>query len=1086
MGVGGRVKQSMDWYIDVREEGDSWKVTVANTVGSIVFAGTAITGEAALMEASAAIAAVGGVSGGTGGLTVFYAGQELILNSSTFLAQNTSQGMLDILNSDIFNAVSYYLVNHSYTGPMIAGFKEFYNDYIIDPDTLFPIFTSWLIEDYEHFTSLALEYYDIIESGIESFEDFSFETFLTGLFSEPEEQFDNGLILDDTSGTWQTYDFIEGSSFGQTIALDGEYHYITGGTSGVDTVSYSGVVAPKGLDINLISKETRYEGEAGVKDFLGVSVGHIIGSDLNDTITGNDNNNVLKGGLGADTIYGGSGNDILFTRSNSSAVSAEADYVDAGAGNDAIYGDGYDTLIGGAGNDYIESKGNSSLNGGAGVDFYKARTGDVITDSDGGQVNGISFVYGSEGKLLWRDGAGVNPFVFKGADLYIYTGVIVEQAYANNFFVIKNFLSQNDGSWGFTIPTEYLHTTNDLILSTSDTPAPTGEINPEDSITPLSNPTSGHPNENPNASNPTLMTFDTNEVERGYTAHQNYFAATKGYDTKYGGTEQDTYEWGSGFHNDVIIDAGGSSDRVVLSNLNESDVTIIRSGDDIRITVTATGEKLTLENAYISGNEIETLEFADGSTLSLALSASGHSNAIEFIESTGAVDDVIVALGGDDTIHAWEGDDSIDGGAGDDVIWSRSGQNTVDGGAGNDVITFELSYTSHNEVYGGMGNDLIQTSRGVDTLRGGLGDDTIEGYLGDDTYIWAAGDGNDVYEESSFSGGGIDTVWFTGGIIASDVTVYGTVGNSVHINYIPTGETITLQGQFIDGDKIIENLTFDDGSIINLSAISEWRGDEANNDIDGTSGSDTIIGNAGDDTLGGYKGDDTYVWQSGDGNDLIRETNTNISGTDTLSFTGGITLADLDIYGTTGSDVNITYIPTGETITIDNQLSSNSRYHIESLSFDDGSVHNFSGFEVRGASDNDSLYGGNYDDTLVGNEGDDRLSSGVGNDVIIGGAGDDWLLGYRGDDTYVWAAGDGNDLIQENNVHLSGANDILLLTGGIVAADVTFSQVSNDLLITHAPTGEVITIDNQYSSNSRYDVEILQFDDGTSIDLLGI
>jgi len=149
-------------------------------------------------------------------------------------------------------------------------------------------------------------------------------------------------------------------------------------------------------------------------------------------------------------------------------------------------------------------------------------------------------------------------------------------------------------------------------------------------------------------------------------------------------------------------------------------------------------------------------------------------------------------------------------------------------------------------------------------------------------------------------------------------------------------------------------------------------------------------------------------------------------------------------------------------------------------------VHSLSGFEVRGASDNDSLYGGNYDDTLVGNEGDDRLSSGVGNDVIIGGVGDDLLLGYRGDDTYVWQSGDGNDLIQESNVHLSGANDILLLTGGIVAADVTFSQVSNDLLITHAPTGEVITIDNQYSSNSRYDVEILQFDDGTSIDLLGI
>lgn len=863
----------------------------------------------------------------------------------------------------------------------------------------------------------------------------------------------------------------------------------------------------------------------------------VLGGSGGDVITGGDGDDILIGGLGNDTIEasedddtidGGNGedwidytvldsyldNDVSVNLTlNNSTISylldddhqdifnvehiktgggddlivgdSNANEINAGDGDDKIYGEGgNDTLIGGTGNDYIESGGDSALFGGAGLDFYEdVQAGDVIMDADGGRINGISFVYGSEGKLLWRDGAGVNPFVFKGADLHVYTNVIVEQAPADKFFVIKDFLSQNDGRWGFSIPTEFLHTENDLILSANGTPTPSGDVNPEDSNTPLSTPTSGHPNEQPDATHPTLLTFDTNQVERGYTAHQNYFAVTKGYDTKYGGTEQDTYEWGSGFHDDVIVDAGGLNDRVVLSNLNASDVSIVRVSDDIHITVTATGEKLTIENAYIAENAVETLEFADGSTLSLALSISGHSNATENIESTGTVDDVIVALAGDDTIYAWHGDDSIDAGAGNDLINTQDGNDTINGGDDNDTIT---SGVGNDSIDGGVGSDSIYASIGEDTLRGGTGDDTLEGYLGGDTYIWAAGDGNDIFEESGFSGGGIDTVWLTGGIIASDVTVYGTVGNDVHISHISTGEVITLQGQFADSDKIIENLTFDDGSIINLSAISEWRGDETNNDIDGTSGGDTIIGHAGNDTLGGYRGDDTYIWQSGDGNDLIQETNVHNSGTDTLALTGGITLADLDIYGTTGSDVNITYIPTGETITIDNQLSSNSRYHIESLTFDDGSVHSFSGFEVRGASGNDSLYGGNYNDTLTGNEGDDRLSSGVGNDVIIGGAGNDLLLGYRGDDTYVWAAGDGNDLIQESNIHLSGANDILLLTGGITQADVTFSQVSNDLLITHTPTGEVITIDNQYSSNSRYDIETLQFDDGTTLDLLGV
>jgi len=105
--------------------------------------------------------------------------------------------------------------------------------------------------------------------------------------------------------------------------------------------------------------------------------------------------------------------------------------------------------------------------------------------------------------------------------------------------------------------------------------------------------------------------------------------------------------------------------------------------------------------------------------------------------------------------------------------------------------------------------------------------------------------------------------------------------------------------------------------------------------------------------------------------------------------------------------------------------------------------------------------------------------------LSMGGLGDDSLEGYQGNDTYVWASGDGNDTINERN-YAGSSDDVILLTGGIVATDVTFEQVSSNLEITHTPSGEVITIYKQYSSDSDYHVETLLFDNGSTVDLLGI
>jgi Ca2+-binding RTX toxin-like protein len=72
--------------------------------------------------------------------------------------------------------------------------------------------------------------------------------------------------------------------------------------------------------------------------------------------------------------------------------------------------------------------------------------------------------------------------------------------------------------------------------------------------------------------------------------------------------------------------------------------------------------------------------------------------------STGG--EVIVALGGADTINNF---------AGNDIVCAGNGGDTVNAGNGND------------KVFGGAGNDVLNGETGVDQLDGGGGADTLDG-----------------------------------------------------------------------------------------------------------------------------------------------------------------------------------------------------------------------------------------------------------------------------------------------------------------------------------------------------------------------
>lgn len=69
--------------------------------------------------------------------------------------------------------------------------------------------------------------------------------------------------------------------------------------------------------------------------------------------------------------------------------------------------------------------------------------------------------------------------------------------------------------------------------------------------------------------------------------------------------------------------------------------------------------------------------------------------------------------------------------------------------------------------------------------------------------------------------------------------------------------------------------------------------------------------------------------------------------------------------------------------------------------------------EITGATLKDVIYGLKGDDMLNGMGGNDKLFGDTGNDHLNGGTGNDALSGGLGVDTFVFAAGDGQDVITD-------------------------------------------------------------------------
>jgi Ca2+-binding RTX toxin-like protein len=536
-----------------------------------------------------------------------------------------------------------------------------------------------------------------------------------------------------------------------------------------------------------------------------------------------------------------------------------------------------------------------------------------------------------------------------------------------------------------------------------------------------------------------------------------------GNDYMLGSSGGDIYVWGSGGGNDTIYDNGevgwdNGKDVIQLTNLNAADVSYsIDNFNDLTIKANATNETVFIQyefNTGVGANFVETLKFADGSTMDLALQGFNFTAPLNGF---------------------------------------------VYGGYGNDTLN---GSTGAETLFGNKGDDLLQGNNGNDTLDGGVGNNLLQGGAGNDRYVENLVTGTDVIIESS----GTDTVAFGAGITSSNISFFQP-GNSNDLYVsMSDGGVLVIRNQFAAGGAI-ETFSFSGGSSLTAAQVSSMTthpaAPPAGITVTGGAGNDNMVGDLGSDLLLGQGGNDTYIINPFTGNDTVNDA----SGTDTVMFGEGIDPGDV-AYSQAGNDF-ILSVHTGQVITIVGQFASTP---VEAITFMDGttipgadfqslttagtvvngtgsaeSLYGGSGpdtinagggndvavgndgyDQVYGGTGNDSLWGSNGNDTLSGDDGDDQLNGDAGNDSVSGGIGNDSLWGGTGNDTITGDAGndalygnDGNDALigGDGADWLEGDNGDDVLKGN-AGADGLMGGGGNDIFLYTALTDSPVGTDD--------------------------
>lgn len=742
-------------------------------------------------------------------------------------------------------------------------------------------------------------------------------------------------------------------------------------------------------------------------------VENVIGTAFDDSLAGDANANILHGGAGNDLLDGRSGNDMLI----------------GGDGNDTL--DGYigdDTLDAGAGDDVlIGGLGSDVLMGGTGSDTYRyLATGgrDIILDEDdptsGVDVLQLSDLNASD-VTLWR----------AGEDLWIRntaTGEVVT--------VKQQFIAQANSGL------ESIVFANGATLNRGDI------FDRASVVIPLA---AGSDNG-----------FTTNED----TAITIGTAALLSNDSGTGPVELVS----------VGNAAGGQVSRAPSGDILFTPAANFNGIASFSYTIT------DFWGGTVTGTvEIEVDPVNDAPVLSQALadqqsmteqSVSFTVPANAFIDSDGDTLAFVATLDDGSPLPAWLVFDPVTRGFSGTPPADLRGVLKITVTASDGMLsasdTFALRIIGDEfdvTHLGTAGADSITGSSGADVISGMAGDDSLAGGAGNDTYLYARGDGHDTVNEGN---AGTDRLMLAD-INPSSISLLRS-GNDLTLviseSSIGAGDggSIKLLTQLSPG-KGVENIFFADGTVwtpndlrLMLLAQASTSGDDI---ITAFDGNDTLAGGQGNDTLNGGSGRDTYVYTRGDGHDTINEV-LSVSDPDRLILQG-INPADISLVRD-GNNVTLMIAESaqgagdGGSILLNDQLDSSFDSGVEEIVFADGTMWTQENLRVMVLAQ-------------AATSGDDTISGFANNDTIAGGLGNDTLNGGSGNDTYVYAPGDGRDVIVES----AGTDKIQL--NDIVPADVTVVKNGNNIILLIGQAGGRITIRDQLVTSTR--IESILFANGT-------
>lgn len=301
-------------------------------------------------------------------------------------------------------------------------------------------------------------------------------------------------------------------------------------------------------------------------------------------------------------------------------------------------------------------------------------------------------------------------------------------------------------------------------------------------------------------------------------------------------------------------------------------------------------------------------------------------------------------------------------------------------------------------------------------------------------------------------------------------------------------DTLTLSGTAAEAGTLKLAVTADDGR--GKSVSSQWEvkildaGNQENQVLTGTDGSerlrggfgrDMLAGGAGDDTLmGGFNSSDTYLFTRGHGKDTVIDATYHYGrDTDTLHFEAAN--AGNARFSRSGNDLTVKAYGEEDSVTVANYFQS-AGFRSLDLAFADKTVNAEAmkkvALTIYGGHDGATLQGWNGNDVIRGGSAGEKIYGYAGSDTINGGAGNDELHGgENGADTYVFAKGHGSDMIFDGSVRLDAFIDRLVFEEAVLA-DAQFSRSGSDLHIRAFGGSDQVSISGYYTSAKHQAVSL--------------